>query len=408
MTERLYLQDAYLTHFTASVLEVLEWAGHPAVVLDRSAFYPEGGGQPADTGTLAGVRVTDVIVRNDDGSVVHVLEQPLRADEIEGRVDWPRRFDHMQQHSGQHLLSAAFEQLFDADTVGFHLGAEVSTVDIALPSLDAQAVLSAERLVNGIIWENRPVRTWQAAPKELAGLPLRRMPTVEGPVRLVEVTGFDLNPCGGTHVARTGEIGLLKVVRRERRGNEWRLEFVCGGRALRDYQAKHELVTQLAARLTVGYWETDQAVERLQNEARSLYRELQEARRQLWEAEAAALAREARSAGPHRLLARVWEGRSMEELRALAAALTRDAHSLALLAAVGDRTQLCFARGAEMDIDAAALLRTACQALGGKGGGQPQFAQGSAPTTDPERVREVLSDLLHGVASALERPTGRG
>jgi len=408
MTERLYYEDAYLTRFMASAQEVLEWQGQPAVVLDRSAFYPEGGGQPADRGILGGVRVTDVVVRESDGAVVHVLEQRLALGAVEGQVDWPRRFDHMQQHSGQHLLSAAFEQLFDSDTVGFHLGADLSTVDIALPSLDAQAVERAEWLVNGIIWENRPVRVWQAAPDELAGLPLRRAPTVEGPVRLVEVQGFDLNPCGGTHVARTGEIGLLKVVRRERRGNDWRLEFVCGGRALRDYQAKHEQITRLAARLSVGYWETEQAVERYQNEVRQLRRELQETRKELWEAEAAALAREASAMGPLRPVWQVWQGRSMEELRALATALTRDTHVLALLAAVGERTQLCFARGEEVDLDVAALLRAACQALGGKGGGQPQFAQGSAPATEPARVRDVLSGLLSGLGRGIEGPSGRG
>ena len=290
MTERLYYTDAYCTRFLARVTERVTWDGRPAVVLDRTAFYPTSGGQPADRGVLGGVAVVDVQVRQDD-AVVHVLESPLPEDgkEVEGEIDWPRRFDHMQQHTGQHVLSAAFERMLDADTVGFHLGTDVSTIDLNVPRLAPETATSVEGLVNQVLWEDHPVSARFVDSDELATLPLRRPPAVDGPVRVVEIGDFDVNPCGGTHVARTGEIGLVRVARLDYRGDETRVEFLCGSRALRDYRAKSAVVNQLATRLTVGYWELDQAVERLQGEAKQLRSDLRRAHEGLLKVEAAEL-----------------------------------------------------------------------------------------------------------------------
>jgi len=408
MTERLYYADSYCTRFSARVVERLIWEGYPAVVLDRSAFYPTSGGQPADRGSLGGVTVLDVVVREQDGEVVHVLGQALPEAEVAGEVDWNRRFDHMQQHTGQHILSAAFEQLLDADTVGFHLGAEASTVDIAadgVARLAPAAVTPVEELANRVIWEDRPVNARFVGPDELAALPLRRPPVVEGPVRIVEIAGqapstssghsFDVNPCGGTHVARTGEIGLIKVVRLDHRGSDTRVEFLCGRRALLDYRAKNEMVNRLAGLLTVGHWELDQAVGRLQAEAKQLRQELRRARKRLLEVEASELAETGVAHGPYRVVRRVWErpGRPSGELRDLARQLAHSPGVVALLAAVGERTRLCFACAEELNLDVAALLRDACTQLGGKGGGQPHLAQGSAPATTLSHVEATLAAL---------------
>jgi alanyl-tRNA synthetase len=430
MTERLYYTNAYCTRFSTRVTERLAWEGHPAVVLDRTAFYPISGGQPADRGTLDRVTVLDVVVREEDGAVVHILPEDASGfeiaagSEVEGVLDWPRRFDHMQQHTGQHILSAAFEQLLDADTVGFHLGAEVSTVDINMAHLEPAAVVPIEELANQVIWEDRPISVRFVSSDELATLHLKRPPAVEGPVRIVEIAGpsappwnrqcrgsrgtdgagsghsFDVNPCGGTHVTRTGEVGLIKIVRLEYRGNETRVEFLCGGRALRDYRAKNDMANQLASSLTVGHWELDQAVERLQAEAKELRQELRRARKRLLKAEASELAETAVVHEPYRVVRKVW-GRQgdvpekpPEELQVLAQELAQRPGVIALLASVGERTHLCFARAEEVDLDVAALLRGACAQLGGKGGGRPHLAQGSAPATDAAQARAVLGSLL--------------
>jgi alanyl-tRNA synthetase len=394
MTERLYYADAYCIRFSARVTEQLTWDGRPAVVLDRTAFYPTSGGQPADRGSLGGVAVMDVSAR-EDGAVVHVLERPWPKgrEEVEGEVDWPRRFDHMQQHTGQHVLSAAFEQVLDADTLSFHLGAEASTIDVNVPRLDLEAARSVESLANQVLWEDRLVGARFVGLEELAALSLRRQPIVDGPVRVVEVTGFDVNPCGGTHVAHTGEIGLVRVSRLDYRGEETRVEFLCGSRALRDYRARSAVVDQLATRLTVGYWELDQAVERLQDEAKQLRGDLRRACEQLLKAEADELFEAAVPQGAYRIVRRIWEGRNPGELRALAQELIQRFEVGALLASVGERTHLCFACSEEVGLDMAALLREACAQLGGKGGGQPHLAQGSAPATDSARVGAVMSGL---------------
>jgi alanyl-tRNA synthetase len=399
MGERLYYQDQRRTAFSATVVERLTWSGQPAVVLDRTAFYPTSGGQPSDLGGLGGVPVLDVVVREDDGAVVHVLEREIESGTVNGEVDWERRFDHMQQHTGQHVLSAAFERLLDADTVGSHLGSVVSTIDLDVSRLDRAAVEPVEELANQVIWENRPVLVRTVGPEDLALLALRRPPTVEGPVRIVEIRGsesgsgpsFDVNPCGGTHVERTGEIGLVKVVRIDYRGNQTRVEFVCGGRALQDYGAKNQMVGKLAGTLTVGYWELDRAVDRLREEVKALRRELSTARDRLVRAEAAELARTCSDRGPYCLVAYVWEKRTPAELRSLALALAEYPRMVALLAAVGERTHLCFARADELDLDVAALIRQSCASLEGKGGGRPHLAQGSARVVDPVRVEAALS-----------------
>jgi alanyl-tRNA synthetase len=394
MTERLYYADSYCTRFSARMIERLVWEGRPAVVLDRTAFYPTSGGQPSDRGTLGGVAVLDVVVREEDGAIVHVLEHALREAEVEGLLDWPGRFDHMQQHTGQHVLSAAFERMLDADTVGFHLGTELSTIDLNVAHLEPAAVLPVEELANRVVWENRPVDVRFVSPDELATLPLRRPPVVEGPVRIVEIADLDVNPCGGTHVARTGEIGLIKIVRLDHRGGETRVEFLCGGRALRDYRAKNGVVNQLTTMLTVGHWELDQAVERLQAEAKQLRHDLRAARKRLLSAEASELREVAAVHGPYRVVGRVWERRDPGELRALAQELMQRPGVVALLVSVGERTHLCFARAEGVELDVAALLRDACAQLGGKGGGRPHLAQGSAPATDVAHVNAVLDSLV--------------
>jgi alanyl-tRNA synthetase len=300
----------------------------------------------------------------------------------------------MQQHTGQHVLSAAFERMLDADTVGFHMGTDVSTIDLDVSRLALDSVTEVEGLVNQVVWEDRPVSTRFVSSDELAALPLRRPPAVDGPIRIVEIDDFDVNPCGGTHVARTGEIGLIRVVRLDYRGDKTRVEFLCGGRALRDYRARSVVVNQLATRLTVGYWELDQAVERLQGEAKQLRSDLRRTREGLLKMEAAELFEAAVPQGAYRIVRQVLEGRDPGELRALAQELIHRFEVSVLLASVGERTHLCFACSDGVDLDMSALLREACAQLGGKGGGQPHLAQGSAPASDLARVKAVISDIL--------------
>ncbi len=385
---RLYFDDAYLTTFTARVTGRRTVEGRPALTLDRTAFYPEGGGQPSDRGTLAGVEVRDVRSQGDE--VWHLLDAELGAEEVEGRVDWARRFDHMQQHHGQHLLSAAFEELFRMPTLAFHLGADYASIDLPGDVTDAQA-RAAEARTNEVIWEDRPVDARFVTPDELARLPLRKPPTVDGPVRVVSVEGFDHSACGGTHPHRTGAVGLLHVRRRERRGDETRIEFLCGGRALADHQRLTGLVSGLAAGLSVGADELPEAITRLREQESVTRKRLAEVTARLLGHEAAALARAAivEAGGQPAVVAVVRDDLDLSEARMLVNRLVGEG-VMAAVGVRGPKSQLVVARPEDAAADCVRVVNEVLAGLGGRGGGQARMAQGGVP--DPSRLADAVAE----------------
>jgi len=398
LTERLYYADSYQCQFEAIVTETLSWRGQPAIVLSRSAFYPTSGGQPHDTGRLQGMFVLDVVERETDKAVIHVLEQELPGSVyletdskiVTGQVDWPRRFDHMQQHTGQHIISQAAQQLLEAATVGFHLGEETSTVDLDRAPLDTAQLDQLEIKANHIILENRPVVTRFVSRDELANLPLRKPPQTSGPIRIVEIKNFDWSPCGGTHVRATSEVGLIKIVRAERRGNETRLEFLCGHRALADYRIKNRLLLGLASRFSVGYWQLDEAIERLEEEARAQRKAAQTAQDRLLDLEAQQLASQAKALGKPLLVSCAFSNRTLEDVKSLALKLAADHSCVALLGLAGDKGHLVFAAPPDSAHDLRPALRQACAVIGGSGGGRPHLAQGGGPTGSSSGIQAAL------------------
>ena len=254
-TERLYWNDAYLRQFEARVVAFTEYAGKPAVTLDATAFYPEGGGQPADRGTLGGVSVIDVQERA--GEIYHVLglgEAPLAAEltpggRVSGEIDWQRRFDYMQQHSGQHILSGGFWRLCQGETVSWHLGEEYTSVDIQVPTLSPEQAAEVEYAANEILWNDIGIEAHIYAPDQVAALGLRRGPKVESDIRIVSIGDWDAIGCGGTHVLSAGRVGGIGIRRWETRGNVTRVEFLCGQRALDDYRRKTRALTAIGQML---------------------------------------------------------------------------------------------------------------------------------------------------------------
>jgi len=380
MTERLYLRDPYLTRFTARVVSTTELGGRPAAVLDRSAFYPEGGGQPADRGTLSGAGVVDVQER--DGAVLHVLDRALQTPEVEGAVDWQRRFDHMQQHHGQHLLSAAFERVLQAPTTSFHLGERTCTIDLdcSISRVDEPAIRSVEAAANETVWRDLPVVARDFGPEERARLPLRKEP-VKGD-RVVLVEGVDASPCGGTHPARTGEVGAIAVLGAQKWGSgKARVEFVCGSRVVRLLAEQGHLLAGAAGALKCAVRELPEAARRAADEAVARRKTAEALEKELARSRAAALAA---SGSP------VVEKVERASLARAVAAAVAERGAIALVGAVEDgRAHLCFARprgaaGRGMND----LLEVALAVLGGKGGGSADFAQGSGP---PDRLDEALA-----------------
>jgi alanyl-tRNA synthetase len=408
MTQRLYYTDAYTTKFEALVTERLKADGQTtAVILDKTYFYPTSGGQPFDTGTLSGLQVIDVYSRTADNAVVHVLAGELWTDEVKGEINWERRFDHMQQHTGQHILSQAFIQAAKADTMSFHLGDESCTIDLNRVDLTAGQVEEAELLANQIIWENRPVWVYFVTPEQAAQLKVRKVPPVEGgQIRLIDIDQFDLTACGGTHVDHTGVVGMIKILKLERRADQLRVEFRCGRRALRDYRQKNSIINRLAAELTVGYWEVDQAIGRLREEAKQARRIIKKQEGELLRYEADQLLTQGKTRGQARVISQVFSGREIAQIRSLAAELASRPGVVALLGLAGPSAQLIFARNADAPGEMNQLIKPALQVLGptAAGGGTVVLAQGGGPAADRERVAQALAraeKLVLGMSKTL-------
>ncbi len=397
MTERLYYTDAYQLTFEATVLAQQVTDRGPAVRLDRTAFYPTSGGQPHDTGSLNAIPVLEVWADEETGNIWHLVAAPLApGTSVLGQVDGARRQDHRQQHTGQHLLSAAFLRLLQAPTVSFHLGRDVSTIDLERPTLTWEEAFAVEDEANRVIWENRPVTVHLVDPDDLERFHLRRPPQVTGQVRIIEIAGYDANPCGGTHVRQTGEIGQLKIAGLERYKGGIRVSFVCGQRALRAHQQTLRLMQQVSAALTVGQEEVPAAVTRLQDEVKSLHKELGRLKEALLEVEADALWEAAPATAQGRKVIRAyWPERGFEEVRWIASRLRARPQTVALLACgPAQAIKLVCARSDDQaDVHAGTLLRALVEPLGGKGGGSPQVAQGGVSLADAEPLRAALARL---------------
>jgi alanyl-tRNA synthetase len=404
MTHKLYHDDVYQQEFQAQVLERVTVGNELGLILDKTCFYPTSGGQPHDQGTLNGIPVSDVFEREDDGAIVHVVDgemegpAPDKGETVHGQIDWERRFDHMQQHTGQHILSQAFLRLLDAETVGFHLGAEASTIDVDKAPLGAAQLDEVEELANTIVFADRPVRICFVDQDGMKDLALRKQPMVTGPIRVVEVEGFDLSPCGGTHVRAAGEVGPIVITKSERRGSETRVEFLCGGRALTDYRRQRRIVSELANQFSVGDWELVEAVNRLIEEAKRHRKELNVLKDQLLDYEAAKLWAETEERDGLRIVRVVLSEGDGGTLRGLAQRLARKEACVALLGLKGDRALLVFARSADLPYDMSVLLKGACQILGGGGGGRPDMAQGGGPAGD--KLEEALEFALGALKEA--------
>ncbi len=401
MTLRLYYHDATLREFTARLICRRVVCGEDgiaaAVALDQTAFYPTSGGQPHDTGRLNGASVVD-IQEDAEGTIWHLLAEPLAADTalVRGQIDWSRRFEHMQQHTGQHLLSAAFVTRLSALTVGFHLGRETSTIDLDVADLDWQTASEIEWAANAVVWQNRPVTHQIVAAHEAAKLPLRKPPVVEGRIRVIEIAGYDVSACGGTHVAATGEIGLLKITAIERYKSGVRVTFLCGGRALKAYQQSLHWMRASSAALSVGPGDLPAAIARLEEGVKAAQRDLRQSRATLAAYEAEALWAEAALVGEARIIVAQWQDRDPSELRGLAGRLRDRPRTLALLATTGEEgVRIICACSTDLAVlNASEILRAALKPLGGRGGGTPELAQGGASEHTPETVSDALQEAV--------------
>ncbi|HWN09274.1 MAG TPA: DHHA1 domain-containing protein [Pyrinomonadaceae bacterium] len=400
-TERLYYTDSHLVEFGARVSDKTERvSGWTAVTLDRTAFYPTGGGQPSDTGTLNGLRVVEC-VDDDNNNVLHMIHgrAPEIGSAIMGRIDWPRRLDHIQQHTGQHILSQAFITLFNAPTRGFRVLDQICEIDVELANPSDAVIERAVELANNVVWEDRAISITTVGENEAGSLPLRKEPSREGPVRLIEIEGFDLTPCGGTHAYRTGEVGMIAVRSWERAKGLTRIEFLAGGRALADYRRANNSARSVAALFSSARDDAAKLAGRMVEENKDLHRRVRALEEIAARAEAEELVAQTSSTGSGaQVIVRVFENRDPESLKHLALALIAHPQTVALLGSRDQETaRLVFAKSADSAGDMNALMREACAMLNGRGGGKPDLAQGGGHNV------EKLDDALSFAASSLSQ-----
>lgn len=380
MTERLYHLDPYLKEFGARVVRKTD----RGVVLDRTAFFPTGGGQPCDLGTLNGIDVTDVI--EDGQDVVHVVAGPLEG-EVRGVIDWDRRRDHMQQHHGQHLLSEAFVRVAKAQTSSFHLGRQGCSIDLD-QNIAPVDIERAETLANMVIYENRPVQISFFGPEEAKNLPMRKPPPAEDRIRVVTVSDYDCQACCGTHPRTTGEVGLVCITGVERQKSSTRVHFLCGYRALTEARENARVIKSLGQKLSSGREGLEQAVDRIQAEFADARKQLGAAERTL----AGQVGRELAARG--RVVVEVFEGKGIEYLRSVATAAVQAPGKVAVLGGTGGASSVVLARSADVAIDLRPLFKDVLAPIQGKGGGTANFVQGGGPGKDVRAALKLAEEKI--------------
>jgi alanyl-tRNA synthetase len=409
MTEHLYYHDSFLYEFDAQVLAVLPASNsdsHSALILDRTAFYPTSGGQVFDTGWifLAGtesenekLRVAEVAER-EDGTILHMLQDARQIESgkiqkgsrVQGLIDADRRRDHMQQHSGQHVLSAAFLRLFNMATVSFHMGADYCSIDLDTKSLSADQVVGAESLANDVIAENRPVEVRFVTQEAARGLGLRKLPPTErDELRLIDIHDFDLTACGGTHVRATGQIGCILLRKTEKVRQGWRVEFVCGKRAITTARRDYSALAESAALFSSQIWDVPLQIRKAQEDARASKKAGEQLLEEIADLHATQLLAETPQDGGRRIVVRTFRDRDAVFIKLLAQRLTRQASPvIALLGTAAGQPGLVFAQSVGQPFDMGALMKEILARLGGRGGGSKDMAQGG-----PSEVAELETRL---------------
>lgn len=384
-TKRLYLESPYKVEFEAQVVEKVIWEQKPALILDQTCFYPESGGQPCDKGTINEVEVLKVL--EDEARIIHLLAENISSAKVTGKIEWQTRFDHMQQHSGQHILSQSFHELLGAETLSFHLGEAISSVEMDLRKISEEEVENVERRANEIVFQDREIKCYFIPEEKIESVPLRRPPKKKGLIRVVEVSDFDFSACGGTHVRRAGEIGLIKILKLERIRNNIRFEFICGQRTLEDYLWKNRILRELSTRFTVNEEEILNTVERLSSDLKSQKRKGKKMQEKIAQYEAQEIIQETKE----KIIKELFVDKTPEEVRFLVLNIIRKGDFVVLFGLKGEeRGHLILACSENINIDMREIVPLVSPLIKGKGGGRSSLV-------------EIAGEEIVNLEQALER-----
>jgi alanyl-tRNA synthetase len=384
-TKRIYLESPYKVEFEAQVVEKVIWEKKPALILDQTCFYPESGGQPCDKGTINEVEVLKVL--EDEARIIHLLDEDISSAKITGKIEWQTRFDHMQQHSGQHILSQSFHELLGAETLSFHLGETISSVEMDIRKISEEEVENVERRANEIVFQDREIKCYFIPEEKIGSVPLRRPPKKKGLIRVVEVSDFDFSACGGTHVRRAGEIGLIKILKLERIRNNVRFEFICGKRTLEDYLWKNRILRELSTRFTVNEGEILNTVEKLSSELKSQKRKRKKMQGKIAQYEAQEIIQETKE----KIIKELFVDKTPEEVRFLVLNIIRKGDFVVLFGLKGEeRGHLILACSENINIDMREIVPLVSPLIKGKGGGRSSLV-------------EIAGEGIANLEQALER-----
>jgi len=398
LTKKLYREDAYLFEFVSEVTSVVGTDAGYEVILEATAFYPEAGGQRCDLGRLNDHEVVDVF-EDDRGRVVHRLKSWSGAagETVRGVIDRARRLAHMRQHTGQHILSQAFLKVAGARTISSHLGEREATIELSEASLDDDVIDRAERTANGIVLEDRPITTGEYERGELSRLPMRKVPDIPGPLRVVAVDGFDYTACGGTHCRRTGEVGPVKIIGREKIRGHLRVLFLTGHAAIEDYVEKHRVVAALMQKLTCHHLALESSLDKILEHNTELKKEITTLVKRLLPTEVAALKSKADEISGIGVSVAEYPGRDLKEMREIALELVSHPGHMAVLIS-GDRLLVAVSDGVKPD--ARRLADAIMKNVGGKGGGSSVLAQvGAIAWEDRINPEEWIKDIVRSELS---------
>lgn len=397
MTRKLYYQDAYMKTFQTKIQNQQQDDFGWYVVLEKTAFYPTGGGQPHDIGTIKGKRI--ISVEEVNGEIRHYIEEPFEdtSGVVEGTIDWDRRFDHMQQHAGQHILSAAFAEELQYETISFHLGKEILTIDLDVSEIQESDAVKAEALANQIIRENRTIETKWVTEAQLSDYPLRKQPSVTGEIRLVIIPDFDYNGCGGTHPLSTSEVGAIKILDWEKHKGHIRLQFVCGDRVLNQLHRKNELLKELTGVLQSPVETMVSTAQRLIAEQKEQEKALEGLKEILLTYEAEGLLGEGTSQEGYTLIKKTYTDRPVQELQKIAQHIVaKREEAIVLLVVQNDqKLQLVAAKGSLPSVNLREVAQKVFPMISGKGGGKESFVQGGGEAVmSTEELLETLVNQL--------------
>ncbi|MBP3952252.1 alanyl-tRNA editing protein [Bacillus suaedae] len=397
MSKKLFYQDQYIRSFTSKIKRCTEDEnGRRFVVLEETAFYPTGGGQPHDTGTLNELKVYDVV--EVDGEVRHYLQESIDENlECVGSINWERRFDHMQQHAGQHILSAAFEDVFSLKTTSFHLGTDICTIDLDVSNLTNEVVEEVEKLANTVILENRPIVAKWLTADEASSFPLRKQLSVEDNIRIVIIEEFDYNGCGGTHPSSTGQIGSLKILQVERQKKQVRVHFVCGNRVIQQLGEKQKVIQELTPLLNSPQPQMKEAANRILQHSKDLEKQVEQLKVRILEYEAEHFLDKMECVHSQQIIRSTFNNRPISELQQLARIISGNTNNTVVLFVneTGENLQVVCSKDKESYLDMNQLVKAILPLINGKGGGNAMFAQGGGDKTmSAEQLAEAILHLI--------------